>query len=88
MDVSRAISLGRCLWRYGLLAFGWVSKQCQAAASSLRSLSVSLVDIVGGLRGLVRLGAVKMFGVSMLLRLGSWSGGGRVVANRFVCGGS
>jgi hypothetical protein len=30
------------------LTFGWVSKQCQAAARSLRSLSVRLVaDILG-----------------------------------------
>lgn len=37
------------LVRFGLggkLTFGWVSKQCQAAARSLRSLSVRLLDMV------------------------------------------
>jgi hypothetical protein len=30
------------------LTFGWVSKQCQAAARSLRSLSVRLVEAIFG----------------------------------------
>lgn len=64
-----------------------MSKQCQAAASSLRSLSVSLVDMVSGLEGWFGLSVVGVFGVSMFLWLGSWLGGGRVVEDDFVCGG-
>jgi hypothetical protein len=55
------------------LTFGWVSKQCQAAARSLRSLSVRLVDDILGSEWVGFLS--RWVGIVLVLALGLVVGG-------------